>query len=85
LDDILHEDAKKPVIEISPAITANHQDHEYTHIRDPKIKLLSPSKGQNTYLAIQGEKYLLNLSLLGVPFYFSGGDIGYDLTHYWFY
>jgi hypothetical protein len=43
--------------------------------------LLSPSKGQNTYLPIQGEKYLLNLSLLGEAFYFSGGDIGYDLTH----
>lgn len=72
---------KKPVIEISPAITAIHQNHEYTHIKDPKINLLSPSRGQNTYLPIQGEEYLLNSSLLGVASYFSGGDIDYVLTH----
>jgi hypothetical protein len=72
---------KKPVIEISPSITAIHQNHEYTHIRDPKVKALSLDKGQNAYLPTQGEEYLFNSSLLGVASYFSGGDIDYVLTH----
>jgi len=72
---------KKPVIESSPAITAIHQNHDYKHIKDPKILSYVSSGVQTGYLPILGEEYLINSKLLGVASYFSGQDVDYLLTY----